>query len=68
MNNKKKTWRKTAIVGWTLVCLIVGFTAATERPWFFFPVGEKCEPIGGKYQHGKGDERSGTGPFTFRPQ
>ncbi len=29
MNDKKKIWKKTAIIGWTLVCLIVGFTAAT---------------------------------------
>jgi len=29
MNVKKKIWKKTAIIGWTLVFLIVGFTAAT---------------------------------------
>ncbi len=40
MNNKKKTWRKTAIVGWTLVCLIVGFTAVTMLFPFSAPMAQ----------------------------
>jgi len=40
MNNKKKTWRKTAIVGWTLVCLIVGFTAVTMLFPFSAPIAQ----------------------------
>ncbi len=40
MNNKKKTWRKTAIVGWTLVCMIVGFTAATMLFPFSAPMAQ----------------------------
>jgi len=79
MNDKRKIWKKTAIIGWTLVCLIVGFTAATMLDPVTAPMAQTSPVLPSapgsfsqlaksaspsEYQHGKVDKEAWTGART----